>query len=154
MKPYHLALAVVLAASGCGGTNAVTAPENSTLDFVGVTIETSWMKSTCPLAIASDSVHSQFTANYPLLTNGGRDLVTSVSVAYVGSVEFKNTFGYNDMQSGDLIAVRVSIFDQSTKSMIQSETTYTLYDREDVTLYHNSEYGLTVTAATHVSERP
>ncbi|MBL8890847.1 MAG: hypothetical protein JNL67_12780 [Planctomycetaceae bacterium] len=32
--------------------------------------------------------------------------------------------------------------------MIQSETTHTVYDREDATLYHNSEYGLTVTATT------
>ena len=147
MTRYYLPLIVLISLAGCGRTTSVSAPKDASPDLIGVTIETSWAKSTHRLALAADSAYTQFTQSSSPET--GSDLSPSVSVSYVGTVELKNAFDSNDLESGDLIAARVSIFDQSSKETTMSEATYTLYSGSKIDLYKDEEIGLTVTAAPH-----
>ncbi|TWT86995.1 hypothetical protein Pla52n_70520 [Stieleria varia] len=152
MKTCTLLLIASMLLTGCDSPAAHSSSKRAAPELVGVTIKTSWTKSTHRLALAPDSPFTKFTESYSSTSDS--NLSPSVSVAYVGSVSLKNSFAPESTIAGDLIAVRVSIFDQSTKKTVHSETNYKLYNQSELVLYQNDMHGLTITASPHDFDAP
>lgn len=150
MKTNIVLLIAVLCFVGCREkTAAISTTKRPETKLIGVHIKSSWTSATRRLALATGNPHSSFVESYSATRIGGNRLSPSISVAFVGTVSLKNAYDHESLISGSLIAARVSIFDQATKTTILSEVNYKLYKGERVTLFHSDEHELIITASPH-----